>query len=78
MFFKTPTMRDHTWKKPARTNRHVLTRYAVHGFHSKLCAAGEACHEAKETCVCRRCGDQCPPYHGAECPLVESLNSLAS
>lgn len=76
-FFMTGAMKNNIWKGPGRTNRHVVTRYAVNGFHLKLCTS-EGHHQASEECVCSRCGQQCLTYHASICPHVESLNILAA
>lgn len=74
-FFSTGAMNDETWKGPHRTNRHVIVRYAVHGFHHVLCA-NQSYHEPNENCVCVRCEGQCGRYHAGTCPRTDSLNSL--
>jgi hypothetical protein len=75
-FFKTGAMRDDTWKGHSRTNRHVVVRYAVHGYHHRLCRTAHF-HEPDEDCRCSRCEAHCGRYHADQCPAVTSLNELA-
>ena len=76
-FFHTPAMLDSAWKKSCRTNRHVLTRFSVHGFHHILCSR-KGWHQPDSACVCSRCGHPCSLYHATDCPRVTSLGSLAA
>ena len=76
-FFETPSMTDFRLRGSKKTNRHILTRFAVHGFHHKLCSRGETYHEADDNRTCTRCGRGCGTYHACECPLVDSLSRLA-
>ena len=58
-FFMVGAMKDdHTWKKVARTNRHTITRFTVHGFHHVLCST-TGYHEPQPSCICSRCGEHC-------------------
>ena len=75
-FLNSGAMRSQTWKEGNRSNRHVVTRYAVHGYHHKLCAT-LGYHEPRDSCRCLRCNQLCNRYHAAHCGLVSSLASLA-
>ena len=55
------------WASSALNDRHVFTRYLVHGYHHHLCK-NSSYHEPNEAlCVCRYCGESCPKYHGSRC-----------
>jgi hypothetical protein len=75
-FYDTRAMTDHSWKKPNPPQRHLICRYAVHGFHHKLCRRSDF-HEPNANCTCRLCNSPCGRYHFGECPRVGSLSSLA-
>ena len=75
-FLNTRAMQESTWKGVDRSNRHVVARFAVHGFHHRLCAT-LGFHEPDVSCVCGRCGRFCERYHAPHCHLVPSLASLA-
>ncbi|XP_003745406.1 uncharacterized protein LOC100904331 [Galendromus occidentalis] len=55
-FFSTRAMTDDTWKGLDRRNRHLLTRFAIHGFHRKKCLSG-GYHEPNEICRSWRATD---------------------
>jgi len=75
-FYCTGAMTSEAWKGANRTNRHVVTRFAVHGFHHVLCAT-VGFHEPTDVCTCSRCGENCHKYHAAVCAGVFSLGSLS-
>ena len=52
------------WTKPNYALRHIVTQYAVHGFHHKVCAA-KRFHEPSDGCVCMFCKNPCDHYHAA-------------
>ena len=58
-FYLTKAMNNSEWKDVSRTNRHIVTRYAVHGFHNILCRT-EGYHEPNDTCICKYCELVCP------------------
>jgi hypothetical protein len=43
-FFQTRLFTSQAWKGRKQKNRHLFTRYAVHGFHHLICNNKE-CHE---------------------------------
>ena len=74
-FLWTPAIENDRWKGANRTNRHLITRHAAHGFHHKLCrTAGH--HEPIEDCLCAKCGALCERYHALKCPERVSLTLL--
>jgi hypothetical protein len=75
-FYTSGAMTNGAWREVDRPNRHVVARFAVHGFHHKLCVESSF-HEPNDTCICNRCGAGCSRYHAADCQLVTSLGSLA-
>ena len=78
-FYNTGAMTNDAWKGVNRINRHVVVRYAIHGFHHSLCRT-EGFHLPNDICQCKKCGGgACTKYHDASvCPAVTSLNSLSS
>ena len=55
------------WAESALDDRHVFTRYLVHGYHHLLCT-NLSFHDADGTvCLCRYCGNKCPKYHATRC-----------
>ena len=76
-FFTTRAMTNDTWKGVNRTNRHAVTRFAIHGYHHMLCQV-QGHHAPDDRCVCMRCGEGCSLYHGMNCAGVVSLNVLAN
>ena len=76
-FYDTGAMKDDAWKGANRTNRHVVVRYAIHGFHHILCRT-EGYHLPNDSCQCSKCEGACTKYHASVCPAVTSLNSLST
>ena len=76
-FYDTPTMTNEEWKQPERTNRSVLTRFSIHGFHHVTCTT-TIYHEPDPTlCTCKFCGMGCGRYHGTDCEHAPSLARLS-
>lgn len=75
-FLETPAMTTMMWKGPNRSNRHVITREAVHGFHHSVCIV-DSFHDPSEECRCKLCGAQCHRYHARVCICIKSLGELA-
>ena len=75
--FNTTAMTSDDWKGPGRVTRHLVARFAAHGFHHRLCTT-DGFHELSERCRCSRCFERCHLYHAAECIRVESLSRLNS
>ena len=50
-FMLPPAMTSNAWRAGNFTNRHLVTRYSVHGFHHLLCLANNF-HEPSITCLC--------------------------
>ena len=75
-FFRVGAMTNQAWKDCGRSNRHVVTRHAIHGFHHVICRTTRH-HEPGDDCYCQRCGGRCERYHAERCPAVPSLNALA-
>ena len=64
--FETPAMTQQMWKDCLQTDRHVITRHAVHGFHHHICTRKDL-HQADEQCTCRLCGQTANQYHILKC-----------
>lgn len=65
-FYCTDAMINRDWMRANYDLRHVMTRYAVHGFHHKICIR-EDYHLVDEKCVWKLCGNRCERYHVIEC-----------
>ena len=65
-FFNTRAFLTNGWKEPCHEHRHIILRFAMHGFHHKICST-QGFHEANERCLCRLCGALCRTYHLQEC-----------
>ena len=74
--FLSPAMTQTDWRGPMREKRHVVTRFAAHGFHFKLCFWKES-HTVQHNCVCRFCFSPLSLLHGIECPAFQSLSDIA-
>ncbi|KAJ4448805.1 hypothetical protein ANN_00196 [Periplaneta americana] len=57
-FYATGAMVDRNWTKENQTQRRAITRFAIHGFHHKLCKT-KSYHEPCESCVCELCDLKC-------------------
>jgi hypothetical protein len=53
-FYATEAMTTDSWKKENQEIRHLLTRLAVHGFHTRVCI-NKKYHIPGSTCVCELC-----------------------
>jgi Reverse transcriptase (RNA-dependent DNA polymerase) len=49
-FYETPAFSDAKWKNVNFKDRHLLTRYACHGFHHKICKRKDYHIEANDKC----------------------------
>ena len=65
-FYCTDAMIEREWTRSGYELRHVMTRFAVHGFHHRICAT-KTFHEVNEACICELCGKACDRYHVALC-----------
>ncbi|MGL5468713.1 MAG: hypothetical protein ACRDCT_11105, partial [Shewanella sp.] len=82
-FLETPAMCNNIWKQPLfETERHVFTRFAIHGFHNQICKESNdkfQCFLESDKCICVLCGEKCTQYHLAECKKrVQPLNVYAT
>jgi hypothetical protein len=64
-FYATEAMTTESWKENQEI-RHLVTRLAVHGFHTRECS-NKKYHILDSTCVCELCGGQCGRYHLQMC-----------
>ncbi len=78
-FFSTPGMIIQNWREPHQVNRHVLTRFSIHGFHYLLCS-NHVFHEAvPDVCMCKYCLGSCGTFHLLSCTSCPfSLTSAAN
>jgi hypothetical protein len=77
-FYRTDAMMTYDWKKPGYELRHSITRYAVHGFHHRLCRKKNY-HDRDLNCVCELCGKLCERYHAEVCTKrTTSLTALCT
>ena len=74
-FYLTPAMRSAEWKKPLQSGRHLVTRYALHGFHHRLCLDPRF-HVPNSRCTCKYCGGPCELYHLPACPAAPPISEL--
>lgn len=58
-------------------NIDIVTRFAVHGFHGRLCREPGS-HKSDDTYMSLKCTGNCDTYHNARCPLVPFLGHLAN
>ena len=75
-FYNTSAMIVTTWTQPEQKDRHVFTRYAVHGFHYLLCNNMEYHTASMDSCKCKLCGHDCSTYHMKSC-TSSNLKSLS-
>lgn len=74
---ETVAMKSDEWKGPNFQLRHLYTRFAVHGFHGKICQ-NASYHDPKEDCICKLCNEPCPRYHLVKCKsITQPLSTLA-
>ena len=72
-FYATEAMCSREW-----TQRHILTRYSVHGFNHKVCSM-KIFHEPNQECKCKLCNGPCERYHVEKCTERHlSLNNFCS
>jgi hypothetical protein len=73
-FYGSEAMINRSWTNAEQRQRHVVTRYAVHGFHYKK----KDFHRATENCICMLCGRSCGLYHLEVCETrTKSLTSYS-
>ena len=67
LFPTCSTMMNRNWIKAVQKDRHIFTRFAVHGFHHLICQTPDY-HDIRETCMCLNCKEPCNLYHLDSCP----------
>ena len=65
-FYTTDAMANTEWMQPEYQLRHIVTRFAVHGFHHRICTR-KTYHQAGDECVCILCSGKCDTYHAMQC-----------
>lgn len=71
-FLEGPAFLCKVWKMSNQSNRHLLTRCTVHGFHHFLCSKTR-CYVPEATCICINCGQRASErYHILSCQNIES------
>lgn len=65
-FYVTDAMAREDWKEANYLQRHLVTRFATHGFHFKICR-NTSFHDPNEECMCLLCDELCGRYHVMEC-----------
>lgn len=65
-FYATDAMLNKDWMRAEYDLRHVVTRFAIHGFHHRICTR-RSYHQACQDCICVLCQKQCDTYHVAHC-----------
>lgn len=75
LFFQTQAMTSDAWKRANNDKRHLVTRFAVHGFHHEICTR-DGFHEISPECLCKLCHTQCDHYHLMQCTRPVSLHLL--
>ncbi|KAJ4439092.1 hypothetical protein ANN_15049 [Periplaneta americana] len=65
-FYVTDAMAREDWKEANYLQRHLVTRFATHGFHFKICR-NTSFHDPNEGCMCLLCDELCGRYHVMEC-----------
>ena len=74
--YRTKAMLDRSWTLGNRANRYLVTGYAAHGYHHKICSE-KRFHEPNEECICELCGESSHNlYHLEECDRPKPLTSL--
>ena len=58
----TDAMVNREWTQEKYDLRHVMTRFAIHGFHHRVCSR-KPFHQANKECICVLCDI----YHVMEC-----------
>ena len=59
---------DRNWTNTLQEQRHLSTRFVIHGFHYKICET-KLFHNPNEHCICELCGQNCERYYLIKCPL---------
>lgn len=65
-FYTTDAMINKDWMRAEYEMRHVVTRFAIHGFHHRICTR-KSFHQACHECICALCSERCDTYHALEC-----------
>jgi hypothetical protein len=78
-FYSTDAMVNREWTQEENDLRHVMTRFAIHGFHHRICSR-KTFHQANQArCICVLCSEQCSINHVIECKRrTVSLNQFYS
>src|SRR5215204_4920326 len=63
---ETPAITQQMWKECLQTDRHIITRHAIHGYHHHI-RTRQTFHIADNQCTCRLCGQHATQYHILNC-----------
>lgn len=74
-FYESPAMKDRAWMEANRVTRPLVTGFAVHGFHFKICS-NTSYHDPGPSCLCKLCGSECELYHLERCISKISLSRV--
>ena len=61
-FYSIDAMVNREWTQEEYDLRHVMTRFAIHGFHHRICSR-KTFHMVNQECICVLCSEQCDIYH---------------
>ncbi|KAJ4443564.1 hypothetical protein ANN_05237 [Periplaneta americana] len=65
-FYNTDAMVNKEWMRAEYELRHVVTRFAIHGFHHRNCTR-KSFHQACHECICVLYSEQCDTYDALYC-----------
>ncbi|KAJ4447065.1 hypothetical protein ANN_09054 [Periplaneta americana] len=65
-FYVMDAMAREDWNQANYLQRHLVTRFATHGFHFKICR-NTSFHDPNEEWMCLLCDELCGRYHVMEC-----------
>ena len=69
-------LQEALWSQAGCRDRHVYTRYIVHGYHHLVCSF-KSYHQPGDGCLCRFCMQLCDKYHASSCSVSNrSLHCL--
>jgi Reverse transcriptase (RNA-dependent DNA polymerase) len=81
LFYSTPAFTNQRWKGASCINRHLYTRFAVHGFHHTLCLNSKFHDCDPNKCICKLCNEKFNDlYHFQVCianPKIADYANLA-
>ena len=71
-----PGFQTDRWRGTNQSNRHLISRLTMHGFHHKICF-NTSYHNPTSDCICTCCRESCHDrYHILDCDEIGNFHDV--